>query len=127
MTKILLVALGGALGSSARYLLSGWIQQGYGVGFPMGTLTVNLVGCLLIGFLAPLLTGPWLVRDEYRVFILIGILGGFTTFSSYAWETLSLAGGSQFAAAGMNLLLSNAVGLLAAWSGSRVAIVLYGR
>jgi fluoride exporter len=86
--SISLVALGGALGSAARYSLSGLVQ-GNRLGFPWGTLAVNLIGCLLIGALM-----AWLelgiLRAEWRHLLVIGVLGGFTTFSAFSYETIHL-------------------------------------
>lgn len=67
-----------------RYAVAGWAQRLWPGTFPVGTLTVNLVGCAAIGFLAMILTGPVLVREEYRLALMIGLLGGFTTFSAYS-------------------------------------------
>lgn len=126
MTKVLLIAAGGAAGSTLRYLAAGWVQKLSGASFPFGTLAVNVVGCLLIGCLGAAFAGPVLIREEYRVAILVGALGGFTTFSTYAWETLSLANDGQIARALANVLLSNAVGLLAVWIGYRTAQSWWG-
>ena len=125
MTKILLIGAGGALGSVLRYLLGGWVQ-GNSVRFPWGTLAVNVSGCLAIGWLATLLYGPVLIRDEYRGAILIGILGGYTTFSSFGWETLALVNAGQFGAAAAYVLLTNGLGLAAVWLGNRVAVSAFG-
>lgn len=121
--KLLLIGAGGAAGAIARYLLSGWVTRGT---FPLGTLTVNGLGCLLIGFLGAVLTGPWLMREEYRFAITVGFLGGLTTFSTYAFETLSLAGDRQWAHAAVNVLLNNGLGLVAVWFGYRLAERIYG-
>jgi CrcB protein len=122
---MLIFAAGGG-GSLLRYLLAGWIQRSSSGAFPWGTFTVNLLGCGAIGFLASLLTGPLLVREEYRLAILVGLLGGFTTFSSFSWETLTLAEDGQWWLALANILLSNGLGLCAAWLGARVTLLIYG-
>ncbi len=126
MWKLMLVATGGGAGAVARYLLAGWVQQRAAVLFPVGTLTVNLVGCLAIGALAPILMGPFLVRDEYRLLLVVGVLGGFTTFSAFGWETVSLLNNGQAVYAIANVMLSNVLGLLAVWIGFRVSQSLYG-
>ena len=124
--RLLLIFLAGGLGCVLRYLVAGWAQQLGGESIPLGTFTVNVLGCAAIGFLATVLTGPVLIREPYRVAILVGLLGGFTTFSSYTWETVTRANeGALFIAAG-NLLLSNVVGLTMAWFGARIAVVIYG-
>jgi len=107
-------------------MVAGWVQRLGNGSFPSGTLAVNLIGCLLIGFTVPLLTGPYLIREEYRLAILVGLLGGFTTFSSYSWETLTLANDGQFIRVVVNVLVSNGAGLIVAWLGSRVALAMYG-
>lgn len=121
MTKLLLlIGLGGALGSIARYLLSVWIQPDR-TSFPIGTIVVNITGCLAIGILATILYGPSsTMRPEYRAFILVGILGGFTTFSSFGRETINLVNDHQYAYAAANVLISNILGLAAVWIGVRV-------
>ena len=126
MTKLLLIFVGGGCGSVLRYLAGGWAQRLTTGPFPAGTLAVNITGCLLIGFLTPLLTGHYLMREEYRIAILVGLLGGFTTFSTFAMETVSLTGDRQWRLAALNVLLSNGLGLAAAWLGSRTASAIYG-
>jgi len=92
--NLLFVGLGGALGSMARYLISGWVQAVVkSINFPFGTLTVNLIGCFAIGFLAQLAETRGVFTSEARAFTFIGLLGGFTTFSSFGHETLNLARG----------------------------------
>lgn len=126
MVRLLLIFLGGGLGSILRYLVQGWTQSWSGVSFPLGTLVVNVSGCLAIGFLAGLFFGPRPIQPDYRFAILTGILGGYTTFSSFAWETLSLAEDREFLYAGLNVGLSVVVGLLAAWLGRQLVLSLYG-
>jgi CrcB protein len=120
MTKYLLIAAGGAAGSVFRYALQGWVQRlAAGNLFPLGTLVVNLLGCLVVGFLAAALTGPLLVREEYRVGLMVGVLGGFTTFSTFGLETFHLANGGEWRLALANVLLSVGFGFAAVWSGFR--------
>lgn len=126
MLKLLLIAAGGALGSLARYAVSGWVQRLGDGTFPVGTLTVNVLGCLAIGFLHALFAGPHLIREEYRIALTIGLLGGFTTFSSFGWETFALASDGEGWRALMNLLLSVTLGLSATWLGYRLAIRWFG-
>jgi CrcB protein len=126
MVRLTLIFLGGGCGTLLRYLIAGWMQRGFGSSFPVGTFTVNVVGCVIIGFAATLFTGPVLLRDDYRFALLVGVLGGFTTFSSYSWETISLANDGQWAVALANVLFSNGCGLTAAWLGARTAVALYG-
>src|ERR1700736_1324233 len=114
MARLLLVAVFGGLGSVLRYLVSGWCQRLTSGSFPVGTLAVNVIGCLAIGILGAYVFGPFLVREEYRIAVMVGLLGGFTTFSSFSWETLILLNGGQFALALLNVVLSNVLGLAAA-------------
>ena len=119
--KILLVATGGALGSVLRYVLGGWIQTASGSLFPIGTMSINVLGCLVIGFLAAL--SP---RESYRLFVMVGILGGFTTFSTFGLETFLRLNERQYSQAAANVLLSVVLGLLAVWLGYRLSEWLYG-
>jgi CrcB protein len=126
MLRIALIFVAGGCGCLLRYGVAGWAQRLGNGSFPVGTLTVNVVGCVVIGFLAALFTGPVLIREEYRWAILVGLLGGFTTFSTYGYETISLARDGEFARAALNLLLSNGLGLAGAWLGTRMATAIYG-
>ena len=92
MLTILLVGIGGFIGSVLRYLVGGWAQQlSKSVQFPYGTLTVNLLGCFVIGLLSQLAEARGLFTPETRALVFIGMLGGFTTFSSFSNETFNLA------------------------------------
>lgn len=90
MTQALLVAVGGAFGSLLRYYVGVWSLRVAGPGFPWGTLTVNLVGCFLIGVLAELITRKFGGSVELRLLLITGILGGFTTFSAFSLDALVL-------------------------------------
>jgi CrcB protein len=112
------VALGGALGSVARYGCSGLAVRWLGPQFPWGTLFVNVSGSLAIGVLAALATGGRsLVEGDVRAFLIVGVLGGFTTFSSFSLDTLNLARAGQLGAASANVALSVVVCLVAVWLG----------
>lgn len=126
MLKILSIFIGAGVGGVLRYAISGWAQSFSSGSFPAGTLAVNIIGCLLIGFFGAAFAGPVLVREEYRLALLVGVLGGFTTFSTFGQETFALAADREWLLAGMNLLLSNGLGLTAVWLGTRVAERLYG-
>ena len=120
--SVLFVALGGALGSVSRYLLGTWTQSfSKSIDFPYGTLTVNLVGCFVIGLLSQLVETQGIFTPESRAFIFIGILGGFTTFSSFGNDTVNLLreGGNFNALAnvGANVIL----GLALVWFGRMLA------
>jgi len=126
MLKVLLVGAGGALGSVLRYLVAGWGQKLANGAFPLGTLIVNVTGCFTIGFLNALFSGSVLIRQEYRIGLLVGVLGGFTTFSSFGWETFSMGNDGQGLRAIMNLLLSVTLGFSAVLAGYRLAEKWFG-
>ena len=109
-----------------RYLASGYVQQATkSVGFPYGTLAVNVVGCFVIGFLAQLAEGRGIFTSEARAFIFVGILGGFTTFSSFGNETLNLARDSQIMSALANVGANVVIGLFAVWLGRTVSYMIW--
>lgn len=124
--KWLFIAVGGALGSVLRYAVQGAVQRLTDSGFPAGTLAVNLIGCLTIGFLAAMFSGPLLVREEYRIGLTVGVLGGFTTFSAFGLETFLLANGGESRLAIANVLVSCVLGLAAVWLGYRLAEYWFG-
>lgn len=126
MLKWLLIALGGAAGSMLRYALQGWVQRLSSGTFPVGTLAVNVLGCLLVGLASGYFVGPQLVREEYRVGLTVGLLGGFTTFSTFGLESFNLANDSQMRLALANIVLSCGIGFVAVWVGYRLAERWYG-
>jgi CrcB protein len=126
LNRYVLIMAGGALGSVCRYMVQGWAQKAVSGPFPLGTLIVNVIGCFLIGVLNMLFTGPLPIRPEIRVGLLVGVLGGFTTFSSFGWETFALSNEGQSFGAVLNVVLSLTLGLAAVWSGYRLAERLYG-
>ena len=119
MLNLLFIALGGAIGALMRYGISGWVQHWTKSPFPCGTMAVNIIGCFIIGLCGALLAGPYL-RAEFKPFILIGMLGSFTTFSTFGYETFELVNEGQFAKAGLNILLNNLLGLAAVCIGYRL-------
>jgi CrcB protein len=118
---ILLVGLGGFAGSIARYLLSGLVQQLANATFPLGTLAVNVLGCLLIGSLSELMEARAFLSPEGRALLVIGVLGGFTTFSAFGNETINLARDRDFALAALNVLAHVVVAVGAVWLGRVLA------
>jgi CrcB protein len=119
---IILVGAGGCVGSVLRYVLSGWVHRVLdNPWFPYGTLVVNITGSVAIGFLAGLAENRSLFSSDTRLFVFIGLLGGFTTFSSFTVETLSLARNTQFVAALTNVAAQIILGLLAVWFGNLLA------
>ena len=126
MTNIFLVGFGGFIGSILRYLASGYVQQSTkSIDFPYGTLAVNVIGCFVIGFLAQLAEGRGAFTSESRLFVFVGILGGFTTFSSFGNETLNLARDSQMMNALANVGANVILGLFAVWLGRTVSYLIW--
>jgi fluoride exporter len=122
MFKVLLVGAGGFIGSILRYLIGGYVQQlARGAGFPFGTLLVNVAGCLIIGFLSRLAEGQVVFTGEARAFIIIGLLGGFTTFSSFGYEAVDLWRGEKEFIAIVNVASHLILGLSAIWLGRVLA------
>lgn len=122
------IAVGGALGSVARYWASGFVASRIGETFPWGTIIVNVSGSFVIGFFGTL-TGPdgrLLVSTTARQFVMIGLCGGYTTFSSFSLQTLTLAQDGEYLAAGGNIVLSVVLCLLAVWLGHIAASALNG-
>src|SRR4051812_37296720 len=117
MNKPILIGLGGLLGTLCRYWSSQWLDNRLQSQFPYGTAFVNLVGCFAAGLLYQLFEqSSW--PPDVRFAVFTGFLGGFTTFSAYALQTVVLAGGGMFSIAAVNVLLSNVAGLLMVWAGS---------
>ena len=123
MLSYLRVGKGGAIGSAARFWISGVVAQRYGQTFPYGTLTVNVTGSFIIGLFAALTDpeGRWLVSPSFREFFMIGVCGGYTTFSSFSWQTLELAQGGEWFRAGANIVGSVVLCLVAVWLGHVLA------
>ena len=119
---VIFVAIGGALGSVFRYTLGTWTQTASkSIYFPYGTLAVNLIGCFIIGFLAQLAETRGVFTSESRAFIFIGILGGFTTFSSFGNETINLLRDGETLNALANVGANVIFGLILVWLGRTVA------
>ncbi|MEZ4588446.1 MAG: fluoride efflux transporter CrcB [Gemmatimonadales bacterium] len=118
MRDLLLVGTGGFIGSVTRYYLGGLVTRMTNAPrFPVGTLTVNALGCLAIGLLAGLVERHHLFNAPTRLLLITGLLGGFTTFSAFAYETLFLAREAKWLAAFANVGLQVGIGLLAVWIG----------
>jgi CrcB protein len=120
MLKLVLIASGGAVGTLLRYGVNVGVRHWDGA-LPIATLSVNVVGCFLIGVIATLFPGPEALRDELRLALLVGLLGGFTTFSTFGLETLSMINRQQIGTAAAYVLASNILGLAAVWLGWRIA------
>jgi CrcB protein len=119
MGRFLWICLGGALGTGARYLLSGWLTKVWGSGFPIGTLAVNVIGSFLIGAIMQVALTTDLVSPALRLFLTTGIMGGFTTYSAFNYETLRLLednawglGAANIAMTLVSCLLAGVLGVL---------------
>ena len=124
--NILLVALGGAFGSVSRYLLGTWVQSASkSIDFPYGTLTVNLIGCFVIGFLSQLAETRGVFTSESRALVFVGVLGGFTTFSSFGNDTINLLRDGETFNALANVGANVILGLLLVWLGRTVAFWIW--
>ena len=111
------VAAGGAIGSAARYVLAGLVHRFTSAYFPYGTFAVNMVGCLLFGLIFGLTEQRFAISPTVRAFLLIGVLGGFTTFSSYAFESFQLIRDAQYRRASVNVAGQVVLGLASFWLG----------
>jgi CrcB protein len=124
--SILFVAIGGAFGSVSRYLLGTWIQSlSKSIDFPFGTLTVNLIGCFVIGFLSQLAEARGVFTSETRALVFVGVLGGFTTFSSFGNDTINLVRDGEMFNALANVGANVILGLLLVWLGRTVAFWIW--
>ncbi len=113
-----LVGSGGFVGAIFRYGLSGFVQRSTALAtFPYGTLVVNLVGCLLIGIAVGLVDSRQMFGPEFRLFVLIGLLGGFTTYSTFGYETFALLRDADYSRALANVTIHVVLGLALVWLG----------
>jgi fluoride exporter len=126
MNNVLLIGVGGFIGSVLRYWVSGFIQQvAKDTLFPFGTFAVNFLGCLLIGFLSQLSEDHGIFVGETRLFVFVGFLGGFTTFSTFGNETMNLLRDSQNLLAFGNITAHFVLGLVAVWLGRSIAYLIW--
>ena len=121
MNQVMAVAIGGALGSVLRYGLSNWVHSFVGRGFPYGTLAVNVLGCLAMGILFVLLVERMADSAVWRAGLLVGLLGGFTTFSAFSIETFNLIEQGDLAKAAGNMAASLVLCIGATWLGITLA------
>ena len=124
MQNIIFIAFAGLVGTLLRYWLSGFVARQYGETFPLGTLAVNLIGSFFAGAMYYLADERFLISPTVRTVILIGLLGGFTTFSSYGLQTFTLLRDGQVGLATLNIAVSNVLGLLMVWVGYVVSKAL---
>ncbi len=127
MGKLFLAGIGGFIGSSLRYAVTGYVQTwSRSVGFPYGTLAVNLIGCFLIGFLSQLAESRGVFTAESRTLVFIGVLGGFTTFSAFGNETMNLWRDGESSLAIANVAAHLILGLGAVWASRALAYQIWG-
>ena len=122
MVNAALVGVGGFIGAIFRYGLSGFVQRSAViVAFPYGTLVVNMLGCLLIGITVGFIDSRQIINPEFRSFVLVGVLGGFTTYSTFGMETFVLLRDADFLRAAGNVLIHIVLGLVLVWIGYSLA------
>ena len=122
MLTLALVGFGGLIGASSRYAVGRWVNDMAGnPAFPYGTLAVNVIGCLLIGVLAGLVATRNIIGVDIRAFLVVGVLGGFTTYSAFGLETVELIRRGDFFVGLSNVALQVTLGLAAVWAGLKIA------
>ncbi|HZJ45058.1 MAG TPA: fluoride efflux transporter CrcB [Pyrinomonadaceae bacterium] len=117
MQRILLIGFAGLAGTLGRYFMSGLVARRFGETFPVGTIIINVIGCFLAGLLFYVLQERSLVSETVRLAIMVGFLGGFTTFSAYGLQTFTLFRDGEVFLAFLNLAISNVLGLFMVWLG----------
>ena len=117
MQRILLIGFAGLAGTLGRYFMSGLVARRFGETFPVGTIIINVIGCFLAGLLFYVLQERSLVSETVRLAIMVGFLGGFTTFSAYGLQTFTLFRDGEVLLAFLNLAISNVLGLFMVWLG----------
>ncbi len=117
----LLIGVGGFVGAITRYVLAVWIGQRWGRSFPLGTFAINVSGSFLIGLLMPLLTERFIANPQWRLLLVVGFLGAYTTFSTFEYETGALLKDGEWLYAGMNVVLSVIAGFVALKLGEVIA------
>jgi fluoride exporter len=120
MDRYLFVLLGAAIGGLARYVVYTIVTERFPMKFPLGTVLVNVTGCFLIGLLMPLFLDPLHPRQNWRLLLVTGMLGGYTTFSSFMWEAVQAASLGDRAIAVANIVISVIAGYAAVWCGALV-------
>lgn len=124
MSRIIAIGLGGFVGANLRYWLQATLAARWGADFPHGTLLINILGSFILGLFVTLATTRWVVSPNLRLFVAVGLLGGFTTFSSFTVETLTLLQGGRWLSSALYLLGNVVIGLLAALGGIALARAL---
>lgn len=119
--QYVVVAVGAMLGANLRFVLGNWAADRFGPDFPYGTLLINVTGSFAIGIVLSLIGARVGISPLWRLFFATGFLGGYTTFSSYTWETLTLAESGDWLPAAIYVVGSNAIGLVGVWLGATLA------
>jgi CrcB protein len=124
MVNYIVVGAGGFIGAITRYILAMWIGQKWGRTFPMGTFVINVSGSFLIGLLMTLLTERFMANPQWRLLLVVGFLGAYTTFSTFEFETGKLFKDSELLLAGLNVVLSVFLGFVALKTGEVIARII---
>jgi CrcB protein len=124
LQKYFLIAVGGALGSMARYWVGSMVANRMGTKFPYGTFVINITACVIIGFSLTLLARRADINPAWRFLVPVGFIGAYSTFSTYEWETLSTLRSGAFFLASLYAVSSLILGLAAVWGGSMLAEIL---
>ena len=117
MEKVLWISIGAVLGANLRYWIGDWVAQRFGSGFPFGTLLINISGSFLLGLVVSMTLENFIIDPRLRLLITIGLLGSYTTFSTYAYESVALLSQGQWALGLFNLLGSSVLGAIFAFLG----------
>ncbi|WP_160004010.1 fluoride efflux transporter CrcB [Rhizobium sp. 18055] len=125
MTQVLLVAFGGAIGSVLRYFVGQWALRVMGPGFPWGTLTVNVVGCFVIGVFAEMIARRFGASADLRLLLITGFLGGFTTFSAFSLDAISLFERGDLASGAVYMIASVGLSMLAVFAGLAITRAVF--
>ncbi|NTW00201.1 MAG: fluoride efflux transporter CrcB [Oscillochloris sp.] len=126
MQNMIAVALGAAVGANLRYLLSGWVAQRMGSAFPYGTFLINVLGCLFIGVILTLAATKISISEPLRLLLVTGLLGGFTTFSTFGYESFALITSGNWLSASVYMIGSLALGLAAVFFGAGIVRLILG-
>jgi CrcB protein len=124
LIKTLWVGLGGFLGANARYWLGGWVAERYGTQFPWGTFVINVSGAFILGLFATIVSEKIIAAPYWRLLVAIGFVGAYTTFSTFEYETWTLAENGAIWRALANVVCSVIAGFLAVWLGAKIARVM---